>query len=261
MGNIRLQLAAARAVIYELDMAQEARPLTALELQKCRELKQHVLSLTSLSRTMACQCARTQQLKEGDACTRYFHLQACHCRRKNYLFAINHNGQMFTEEEAKANIVFSYYNGLLGTRFTREHCIDLSQLPLPWIDLEDQALPFSAADVATAVTATASGHAPGPDGLSVAFYKATCSIIRADVMRAFHALWSMDFTSFHLLNEAVMVLLCTDRAQGLQAHQPHTLHGEALLQDLGPTLGTTHARAGQPQPVDIHPGAMDPRKF
>ena len=63
---------------------------------------------------MARQHAKTQGWQEGDACTKYFHLQACHRRRKNYLFAVTHDGQTFSEEEAKANIVFSYYNGLLG---------------------------------------------------------------------------------------------------------------------------------------------------
>jgi len=75
---------------------------------------------------MARQRARTRHLREGDACTKYFHLQACHRRRKNYLFALSHDGHSFSEEEAKADIVFNYYNGLLGTPFTREHRIDLS---------------------------------------------------------------------------------------------------------------------------------------
>jgi hypothetical protein len=52
-ANIRLQLAATRAIIYELDTAQETRPLTATELQRRKELKQRVLGLASLSRTMA----------------------------------------------------------------------------------------------------------------------------------------------------------------------------------------------------------------
>jgi hypothetical protein len=131
---------------------------------------------------------------------------------------------MFTEEEAKANIVFSYYNDLIGTRFIRQHRIDLSQLPLPQIDLADQALPFSAAEIAMAVTATPSGRALGPDGLSGSFYKATWSTIRADVVRAFHALWDMDFRSFHLLNEACMVLLHkTQSPAGLKDYKPISL--------------------------------------
>jgi hypothetical protein len=117
-------------------------------------MKQSVLGLSSLCRTMARQRAHTGQLRDGDACTRYFHLQACHRRRKNYLFAINHNGQTFSEEEAKTDIVFSYYNELLGTEFPRMHRIDLSLLELPQLELADQATPFSADEIASIVSAT-----------------------------------------------------------------------------------------------------------
>jgi hypothetical protein len=86
VGSIRLQLAAARTIIYELDTVQESRQLIPEELELRRDMKQNVLGLASLCRTMARQRARTRQLREGDACTRYLHLQACHRRRKNYLF-------------------------------------------------------------------------------------------------------------------------------------------------------------------------------
>lgn len=92
---------------------------------------------------MARQRARIRGLREGDACTKYFHLQACHRRRKNYLFAVTHNGQTFSEEEAKADIVFSYYNDLLGSAFVRQHRIDLSQLEILQLDLSEQVAPFS----------------------------------------------------------------------------------------------------------------------
>lgn len=117
IGDIKLQLAAARVVIYELDLAQESRLLSPGEIELRRELKAKVLGLASLERSMACQRARLRHLCEGDACTKYFHLLACHRRRKNFLFAITHDGQTFTEEEAKMGIVFQYYNMLLGTPF------------------------------------------------------------------------------------------------------------------------------------------------
>lgn len=100
-----------------------------------RELKAYILGLASLERTIARQRACTRNLREGDACTKYFHLQACHRRRKTYLFALVHNSQTFSEDEAKADVVFSYYNDLLGTAFVRRHCIDLAQLNLPHFDL------------------------------------------------------------------------------------------------------------------------------
>lgn len=92
VGNVRLQLAVARAIIYELDTAEEFRQLSPVEIQHRKDLKHTVLGLASLFWTMARQRAKTRQLREGDVCTRFFHLQACHCRWKNYFFAVEHNG-------------------------------------------------------------------------------------------------------------------------------------------------------------------------
>jgi hypothetical protein len=126
VGSIRLQQAAARVVIHELDIAQEVRQLSHDEVHLRRELKASTLGLASLNRTMARQRARTRFLRKGDASTGFFHLQACHRCRKNYLAAVHHNGQLFTEEEAKADLVHDYYQNILGTPFICEHTIDLS---------------------------------------------------------------------------------------------------------------------------------------
>lgn len=193
IGNVRLQLAAARAVVYELDVAQESRQLSPGEIDLRRDLKVNILGLSSLVRTMARQRARTRSLREGDACTKYFHLQACHRRRKNYVFAITHNGQTFNEEEAKADLVFSYYNAILGTPFIRQHRINLSQLGILQLDLSDQAVPFSAEEVAMIVRETPADRAPGPDGFSGALFKAAREIVGPDVVRVFQVLWGVDF--------------------------------------------------------------------
>lgn len=153
VGNVRLQLAAACAVVYELDLG---------ELELRRELKANIFGLASHERTMARQRTRTRNLREGDACTKYFHLQACHRRSKNYLFTLTHNGETFSEEDAKADIVFDYYNGLLGTAFTRQHRIDLSQLDLPRLNLDEQAAPFMADEVAWVIRDSPADRAPGP---------------------------------------------------------------------------------------------------
>jgi hypothetical protein len=52
-----------------------------------------------------------------------------------------------------------------------------------------------------------SDRVPGPDGFTGRFYKVARETIKADVVRAFNAIWSLDTRSFHLLNEAVMILL------------------------------------------------------
>lgn len=217
-------MAAARVVVYELDDAQELRSLTRVELDLRAELKGNILSLASLARTMARQRARSRHIREGDACTKYFHLQACHRRRKNYMFTINHGGQTFTEEEAKAGIVYDYYNDLVGRPFSRRLRINLDALGLPRVDLSDQAEPFTVEEIARIIHATPSDRAPRPDGFSGAFYKVAWEVIRADVVRVFHALWEGDFRSFQHLNASVMVLLHkTEQPEGLKDYRPISL--------------------------------------
>jgi len=72
------QLAMVHAVILKFDEEQEVRPLHQWELELCRALKPRVLGLASLARTIARQRSRMLFLAEGDANTRFYHLQACH---------------------------------------------------------------------------------------------------------------------------------------------------------------------------------------
>ena len=100
------------------------------------DLKVAMLGLSSLARTIARQKSRCWFLKDGDANTRFFKLQAYHRKRKSYIPTISHGGQTFTSEEAKLGAVFDYYDGLLGTsRFHCLHRIDLARLDLPTLDL------------------------------------------------------------------------------------------------------------------------------
>lgn len=173
---------------------------------------------------MARQRARTRFLKEGDANTRFFHLQACHRRRKNFLAGIQHNGQLFTEVEAKEGLVYEYYNTILGTPFNREHTIDLSLLHLPTLNLQEQILPFSADEIKRIVMDTRSDRVPGPDGFNGGFLKAAWEVISPDVVRVFQAIWELDCRSLHLLNEAMMVLLRkTDAPASLRDYRPISL--------------------------------------
>jgi len=81
VGSVRLQLAIAREVILRLDGEEEQRVLADWELELRRLLKVRVLGLASLARTISRQRSRALYLAEGDANTRFFHLQACHRRR------------------------------------------------------------------------------------------------------------------------------------------------------------------------------------
>lgn len=57
-----------------------------------------------------------------------------------------------------------------------------------------------------------------------AFLKAAWEVIGPDVIRAFAALWELDFRSFHLVNDATIVLLHKTQAlEGLRDYRPISL--------------------------------------
>lgn len=116
----------ARLIVGELDIVQEARTLLTEELTLHRELKCTILGLASLSRMIAQQMSCIRFLHEGEANTKFFHLQACHHKRKNYIPTIEHEGQTFSVEEAKADVIYEYYNNILGTYFARARNINMA---------------------------------------------------------------------------------------------------------------------------------------
>lgn len=128
VGSVRHQLFMAREVISQLDVAQERCELADEEFALWVELKRHSLGLASLACTIARHRSRIHFLGEGDANTKYFHLQACHRSRKNLIPSVQHEGRWFSDEEAKADLIFDYYNDILGKPFRLEHSLHLHGL-------------------------------------------------------------------------------------------------------------------------------------
>jgi len=161
---------------------------------------------------------------------KFFHLQACHRNRKNHIPGILQDGQWFTAEEAKQDLVYEYYNGILGTPSGRSHVLVLDRL-LPQVDLTGIDACFSEAEIWATIKEMPLDRAPGPDGFSGAFYRASWEIIKDDVVRAFNALWSLDARSFQHINGALMVLLRKNNSPTtLKDYRPISLiHGFSKL--------------------------------
>jgi hypothetical protein len=117
-----------------------------------------------------------------------------------------HDGVWFSADAAKSEVIYEYFNGILGAPFQRQHSILLDDL-LPRLDLTGLDACFSEQEVWETIRELPGDRAPGPDGFTGLFYKVAWPIIKADIMNAIDALWSLDARSFHLLNDALMILL------------------------------------------------------
>lgn len=112
VGSVRLQLAMTREVLLCLEEAQESRLLTPREHELRRSLKIRTPGLSSLARTIVRQRSRLIFLADGDANTCFYHLQACHRRRKNTIVSLNVNGSEVVDDELLAQAVYEHFNSI-----------------------------------------------------------------------------------------------------------------------------------------------------
>jgi hypothetical protein len=59
-------------------------------------------------------------VKLGDKNTRYFHHVATHQKRKNQIDIIEHEGQSSYDYQQKAQIIYRYFCGLVGSQPAQE---------------------------------------------------------------------------------------------------------------------------------------------
>jgi hypothetical protein len=163
-------------------------------------------------------------LKEGDACTKFFHLHANHRRRKNHVASLLVDSVTLVTEADKAEATFKYYEAILGSELPRIAALDFSELGLPHVDLSELGRPITEEEVWVAIQDLPLDKAPGPDGFTGRFYRSSWSVIKADVVRAFQDISAMDCRSFHHLNEVLLTLLPkVDNLEGLGDYCPISL--------------------------------------
>lgn len=119
-SNARLQLHIANEVIFRLDLAQEARHLTAQELNLRRDLKIRMLGLAALERSRRRQASRITYIKLGDACTRFFHLKMAARKQRQYIPSLkNSEGSLVRSHDDKQDVLQEYFQNLSGKKVRR----------------------------------------------------------------------------------------------------------------------------------------------
>jgi hypothetical protein len=105
--------------------------------------------------------------------------------------SLSNNGSIAVNHNEKEDMLYDFYNGLIGTEFGREHDIDLEAIGLPSLDLHELEVPFTMEEVWAAVKELPCDKAPGPDGFSGRFYQTAWPVIKEDVFRAVQHLFSL----------------------------------------------------------------------
>jgi hypothetical protein len=209
----------------------ESRQLLPDERALRRLLKKKLLGLASLERTIARQRSRILWLREGDACTRFFHLHASHRRWKNFIGHLLVDDVRVVEHVDKAEAVDSFFDNLLGSTTDRSFSLDLEYLGLPSFNLQHIDGVFTEEEVWTALRSMPMDKCPGPDGFSTRFFTACWGIIKVDIMTAFNSMSRLDCRGFGTVNDALVTLIPKkDGADRVQDFRPIILmHGFAKL--------------------------------
>jgi hypothetical protein len=172
-----------------------------------RELKRHCLVLASLERTIARLRSRICHLKDGDANTSFFHKQAIFRKKKKAIPKLMSGGHLVTTQEEKQNVMFEFYEGLIGTALPRTSTLNLQQFHNQIVDLTEMDNPITEEEVWDTIKSLLADRAPGPDGYAGRFYKACWQLIKVDFMAAIITLQQGNARKLELLNSAYLILI------------------------------------------------------
>jgi hypothetical protein len=202
VGHVKLQLGIAREILHRLEIAQDLRQLTLEEDWLRCEAKQLCLTLASLERSIARSRSRIRFLKDGDANTSLFHRTATYRKRKNFISKLVTDDRTVTNQEDKQQVMFDFFEQLLGTAGSRNCSLNLGFFHQHGADLSTLDQPISEEEVWDSVKSMSADRAPGPDGYTGQFYKSCWNIIKADFMAAIMTLFQGDDMKLWLLNSA-----------------------------------------------------------
>ena len=207
VGNVRNQLGLAREVMHRLESAQDNRVLSGDEFWLLGKLKQHCFVYASLERTIARLRSRIKYLKEGDANTKFFHMQARFRKKRNFISYLEDEGRVVSNHEEMQEVLDGFFSGLLGADFQRQSTINLSSCHREAVDLSDLECPFSEKEVLDTIVCLPSDKAPGPDGFTGRFYKSCWSIIKVDLLAALSIIHQGNVQRLGQLNSSYIILI------------------------------------------------------
>jgi hypothetical protein len=207
VDNVKHQLLAAKEIMHQLEIAGDSRILSSLEDWLRRRLKFHSLALSSLERTKARSRNGLNWLKEGDANTSFFHQQVRYRKKKIFIGKLKVADRILVEQEEKQEVVWNFYNNLLGTVAHRNCSLNLAAFHIPTKNLEQLERDVTEEEVWATIKSIPSDKAPGPDGYTGHFYKHAWPIIKGDFMAAMGKILLGNVSNLHLLNSAYVTLL------------------------------------------------------
>ena len=143
IGDTRIQLAIVKEVLLQLEVAQEHRVLTVMELHLCCRLKSRSTRLAAIEKSRIRQRSRLTYIRCGDANTKFFHSRANARRRKNYIHCLHTDGGIAVAHQDKEKVIHDYFRNHIGSVAPRDSTINWQALGYNQHDLSVLEVPFS----------------------------------------------------------------------------------------------------------------------
>lgn len=163
--------------------------------------------MASLEGTIACLRSQVRFLKDGDANTGLFHSQAGFREWKNFIPKLTVDEQVVTSQSDKGEVMFNYFNKVLGRAIPRSSSLDLSFFHREGMDLSAFEAPITKKDISDTIKSLPADQALGPDAFSGRFYKSCWHIIKMDFIAVIITLQQGDAHKLWLLNSAYLTLI------------------------------------------------------
>lgn len=207
IGNIKMQLAIAKEIIWKLDVAEETRGLLPHENECRQRIKLKHQGLLAIEKVKAKQRSRLTNIKAAHGNTKLFYIRANARRRKKHIQALQTDTGFVVAHRDKERIIHNHFSQQMGARINRSHTLNWEELVQDQFDFDELERDISEDEVKDVIMRIPNDKAPGPDGYIGLFFKSCWSIIRADLCHVFHQLLQLRGTMFNLLNSANVILI------------------------------------------------------
>ncbi|WKA06987.1 hypothetical protein VitviT2T_024859 [Vitis vinifera] len=182
-GRIELRKNAALEQVQFWDAREKTSRLNLEELEARKEAREDYKKWVLLEEISWRQKSREVWLKEGDRNTGYFHKMANAHRRWNNVDRIRINGAWCIEENEIREGIGNAFKVLLSSSGDWRPSISGLQLEtLDQLDANTLESPFTEEEVFNALLSCNGDKAPGPDGLSMAFWQFAWDFVKTDVL-------------------------------------------------------------------------------
>jgi hypothetical protein len=173
-------------------------------------------------------------------------LYAGYRKRQKHIRSLVDNGEVLLSEDRKADVIFHYFDEVLGSSPSRMNSINLDILELPHVDPSGLGARFTEDEVWTVICALPPDKLPGPHRFTTRFLQVCWDLIKLDVMATLDTFWRLDTRDFHSANEALVMLLPkSPEASTIKDYRPISLiHlvgkliAKILANRLAPRLGS-----------------------